>query len=271
MPATNDSPRSRRDVSRNYRRRRHRSTGHCTTRGGAGYDDNVALRSESIDGSASGEDDAFGDCWPSASVAFGHNWHVDAAAAVLDYIDLDEFDQGVLSLGARRGFTLDAWYLELGAYGTQLSLGHDVFERSATAEAPRQRAASVAEACCRAQLRATAVDGEGDFTGLSGARAELGVNYDWSWQAWSFGAYTRAELNDSEDDVFASRWVELGGQAQWSHVTALDVLGGRHAASHATPGPGGVARVLGRSPLDASARCDLEAVAAGPVVRALRT
>ena len=81
-------------------------------RGGAGYDDNVALRSESIDGSASGEDDAFAELLGSASVAFGQHWHVDAAAALLDYIDLDEFDQGVISLGARRGFALDAWYLE---------------------------------------------------------------------------------------------------------------------------------------------------------------
>ena len=45
---------------------------------------------------------------------------------------------------------------------------------------------------------------------------KLGVNYDWSWQAWSFGAWTRAELNDSEDDVFASQWTELGGLAQWA-------------------------------------------------------
>jgi len=184
-------------------------------RGGAGYDDNVALRSESIDGSASGEADAFAELLASASVAFGQNWHVDAAVAALNYIDLDEFDQGVLSLGARRGFALDAWYLEIGGYGTQFTLGHDVFERAAAAGVRATRSFT-GGGLLQAQFRATSVDGEGDFTGLSGARAELGVNYDWSRQAWSFGVYTRAELNDSEDDVFASRWVELGGLAQWA-------------------------------------------------------
>ncbi|HET9474134.1 MAG TPA: tetratricopeptide repeat protein [Steroidobacteraceae bacterium] len=183
-------------------------------RAGAGYDDNVALRSESIEGSASGEDDAFGELLASASVAFGKDWHVDAAAALLDYMELDEFDQGVVSLGARRGFALDAWYLETGGYGTQMTLGHDVFERSAAVGLRASR--TLGGGSLQAQFRASAVDGEGDFSGLSGARAELGAHYDWRWQSWSFGAHTRAELNDSEDDAFASRWVELGGLAQWS-------------------------------------------------------
>ena len=211
-------------------------------RGGAGYDDNVALRSESIDGSASGEDDAFAELLGSASVSFGQHWHVDAAAALLDYIELDEFDQGVISLGARRGFALDAWYLEAGGYGTQLTLGHDVFERSVAAGLRATRSFS-GGGLLQAHFRATAVDGEGDFSGLSGARAELGVNYDWSWQAWSFGAWTRAEVNDSEDDVFASRWVELGGLAQWALSPRWTFSAGgtlrrtRHPAQEASPEP----------------------------------
>ncbi len=236
MPATSVSPRSRHGASTNCRRSRRRLDWSLYARGGAGYDDNVALRSESIDGSASGEDDAFAELLGSASVSFGQHWHVDAAAALLDYIELDEFDQGVLSLGARRGFALDGWYLEAGGYGTQLTLGHDVFERSAAAGLRATRSFS-GGGLLQAQFRATAVDGEGDFSGLSGARAELGVNYDWSWQAWSFGAYTRAELNDSEDDVFASRWVELGGLAEWALSPRWTFSAGRRRASHATPAP----------------------------------
>ena len=209
-------------------------------RGGAGYDDNVALRSESIEGTASGEDDVFAELLASASVAFGQHWHADAAVAALDYIDLDEFDQGVLSLGARRGFTLDAWYLEVGGYGTQLTLGHDVFERSAAVGVRASRTLT-GGGLLQGQFRATSVDGEGDFSGLSGARAELGVNYDWNWQAWSFGAFTRAELNDSEDDMFASRWVELGGLAQWAMSPRWTFSAGgtlrrtRHPAQEVSP------------------------------------
>ncbi len=211
-------------------------------RGGAGYDDNVALRSESIESSGTGEDDVFAELLASASVSFGQDWQVDAAVAALDYTELDEFDQGVLSLGVRRGFSWDAWDLEAGGYGTQQTLAHDVFERSAGVGL---RATNTLRSggLLQAQIRATAVDGEGDFSGLSGSRAELGVNYDWSWQAWNFDAYTRAELNDSEDDVFASRWAELGGLAQWAMSPRWTFSAGgsvrrtRHPAQEVSPEP----------------------------------
>jgi hypothetical protein len=60
------------------------------------------------------------------------------------------------------------------------------------------------------------VNGEGDFSGLSGSRSELGLRYEWSGlQSWRFGGQARAEFNDSEEAVFASRWIEIGADAQW--------------------------------------------------------
>ena len=53
---------------------------------------------------------------------------------------------------------------------------------------------------------------------MSGSRTELGLEYLWSWQSWNFRAHARAENNDSEDDVFASRWAELGGEARWTPI-----------------------------------------------------
>ena len=79
-------------------------------------------------------------------------------------------------------------------------------------------------------MRVAAVDGVGDFSGLSGARSELGLQYDWGWQTWSFGAHTRAEFNDSEDEVFASRWLEFGADAQWA-VSPLWSVGRRGRAA----------------------------------------
>ena len=211
-------------------------------RGGVGYDDNVALRSDSLDSTASGEDDVFAEVLGSASVSFGQDWHVDAAAAFLDYIDLDDFDQGVFSLGVRRGFSLDDWYLEAGGYATQLTLGHDVFERSAAAGARATRDFGGGQ-FLRAFVRATAVDGEGDFSGLSGSRIELGASFDWNWEAWSFDVYTRGEINEAEDDVFASRWAELGGRAQWAMSPRWIFSAGgtlrrtRHPAQEVSPEP----------------------------------
>ncbi len=187
-------------------------------RTGAGYDDNVALRSESIDSSGSGEDDAFAELLLSASSSFARDWRVDAAVALLNYGDLDEFDQGAFSLGAARGFEPGGWYIEPGIYANYLTLGGDVYEQSAMASVRASRKFSGGRRL-QAWLGATAVDGEGDFSGLSGSRTDLGVRYEWSWQAWSFTAHARAENNDSDDEVFATSWAELGASAEWSLTT----------------------------------------------------
>ena len=48
-------------------------------------------------------------------------------------------------------------------------------------------------------------------------RSELGLKYEWEGpQSWRFGTQARAEFNDSEDDAFASRWIEIGADARWS-------------------------------------------------------
>ena len=108
-------------------------------RAGAGFDDNVALRSKLADSSGSGEDDAFGELLLSASSSFARDWRVDAAAALLNYGDLDEFDQGAFSLGGARGFAPGGWYLEPGLYANYLTLGGEVYEQSATASARATR------------------------------------------------------------------------------------------------------------------------------------
>jgi len=184
-------------------------------RTGAGYDDNVALRSDSIDGSASGENDAFAELLLSASSSFARDWRVDAAAALLNYRELDEFDQGAFSLGVARGFSPGSWYIEPGLYADHLTLGGDVYEQSAAANVRAVRKFRFA-GTLQAELRATAVDGKGDFAGLSGSREGIGLRYEWAWQAWGFGVQGRAEDNNSDDEVFATRWTELGATAQWA-------------------------------------------------------
>jgi tetratricopeptide (TPR) repeat protein len=194
-------------------------------RTGAGYDDNVALRSESIEGTGTGEDDIFAELLFAGSVTFSGRWRVDTAAGWLKYADLDEFDQSAFSVGGVRIFDLDDWQFELGAYGNYLTLGGDVYEQSAAAAARVTRNFSGGRRL-QAQFRATAVDGEGDFSGLTGSRTELGLRYDWSWQAWNFSAYTRGEINHADDEVFASRWAELGGTADYALSTRWNLTGG---------------------------------------------
>jgi hypothetical protein len=92
----------------------------------------------------------------------------------------------------------------------------------------------------RAQLRLSAVNGEGDFSGLSGSRSELGLRYEWGQNSWRFGTQARAEFNDSEEEIFASRWIEMGADAHWAVSPVWTFVAGatlrrtRHPAQSAT-------------------------------------
>lgn len=183
-------------------------------RGGGGHDDNIALRSDSVDSSATGEKDSYGELTLAGYYSFGA-WRLDAGAGMVEYFNRDEFSQNSLYLGAARGFRLDNWHFELGAYGTQLTFGGEVFERNLAASALATRMFE-GGGRLRAQLRASSVEGTGLFTGLTGNRTELGVFYDTNRGPWYFGAHTRAERNDSDDAIFASRWLQLGAEARYS-------------------------------------------------------
>jgi hypothetical protein len=184
-------------------------------RSGVGYDDNVALRSASIDTVGSGQDDAFGELMLAGSYSFRPSWRLDGAAGLLRYTDLDEFNQDALSFGVVHGMTLDAWYLEPGVFATQFSLGGDVYERSVAASLDATHELS-GRGRVRAQLRVSAVNGDGDFSGITGSRSELGLNYEWGHASWRFDAQARAEIDNTEDEAFASRWVEIGAEARWT-------------------------------------------------------
>lgn len=184
------------------------------TRAGVGYDDNVALRSASIDSSATGESDAYGELFVASTYSLAR-WRFDAGASLLQYQDLRDFNQGSYFIGAARGFTTDRWYFELGAVGAQASLGGDVYERT-VALGGHAFHTFRGGSQLRVQLRGTSVHGQGLFTGLTGARTELGVYLDKHWQRWDLGGHARAEDEDSNDPIFATRWMQLGADgAYW--------------------------------------------------------
>jgi tetratricopeptide (TPR) repeat protein len=206
------------------------------TRGGIGYDDNVALRSSSIESAASGDADSYGELIFAGSYSFDA-WRIDTAAAALEYMKQDQYSQSSFSLGASRGWRLENWYFELGAYGAQLSLGGEVFERNVAAALQASRA-FYGGSRLRAQVRAASVKGQGDFAGLTGRRTELGLYFDKSWRAWNFGAHTRAELDGSEDPIFETRWFQVGGEARyaWSPLWGVMAAAALRRISHAAQG-----------------------------------
>jgi len=184
------------------------------SRAGLGYDDNVALRSASFESSATGEKDAYGELVLATTYSFGQ-WRVDSGASLLQYQTLHDFNQNAYYLGGARSFRGDKWYFELGATGAQASLGGDTYERNVAVGGQATRLFA-GGARLRAQLRGTAVKGQGEFVGLTGQRRELGLYLEKRWRAWNFAAHTRAETDDSDDPIFASRWVQLGADADYS-------------------------------------------------------
>lgn len=184
-------------------------------RGGAGYDDNVALRSESIDTPGTGQGDSFALLLAAGSYNFLPHWRADGAAGISRYAKLDEFDQTALSLGVTRDFDIERWSIDVGGLATRLSLGGDVYEQSAAVSTQAKR--PIGPGTLRVQLQIATVDGEREFSGLSGTRTGGGVEYDWAaMNALTFTAHARGENNDCEDDVFASRWIEGGVAARWA-------------------------------------------------------
>jgi tetratricopeptide (TPR) repeat protein len=183
-------------------------------RGGAGHDDNIALRSETAAESATGAMDSFADLSLFANYSLG-GWRFDAGGSTVRYTEQNDFSQTSLYLGASRRFRLDNWYFELSAQGSQLSFGGEVFERTTTGGA---MAAWLFEGGgrLRAQARMGAVKGQGFFSGLTGDRTELGLYFDKPWRNWNFIAHTRAERNKSEDLIYATRWIQVGAEARYA-------------------------------------------------------
>ena len=208
------------------------------SRGGVGYDDNVSLRSSSIESAPTGAADSYAELIVAGSYSLGA-WRFDTGGALLEYLDLNEYSQSAFSLGAARGFRWDEWYFELGASGSQQSLGGEAYEQDLALGVQAVRT-FYGGSRFRALLRATSVAGEAAFTGLTGERTELGLYYDKIWRAWSFGAHTRAEINESEDPIFTSRWVQLGAEARyawsptWEFMATAALRRIRHAAQPGT-------------------------------------
>jgi tetratricopeptide (TPR) repeat protein len=210
------------------------------SRAGVGYDDNVALRSASFDSAATGQADAYGELILATTYSIGQ-WRVDTGASLLEYQDLHDFSQSNYYFGGARGFRTDQWYFELGATGSQASLGGDVYERDVAAGGQATRLFAGGSRL-RAQLRATSVQGQGLFTGLTGRRVESGLYFDQHWRGWSVGAHARAETDDSDDPVFTSRWFQLGADTGyeispvWNLALSAALRRTRHAAQPDTVG-----------------------------------
>jgi hypothetical protein len=192
----------------------------------AGYDDNVALVSSGDVLGVSGIDDTFAELQLAASAPLAGPWRFDAGLVLLDYQDLDSFDQLDLNAGARYRMPLGDWRGEAGLLLTYSTLDAEGFEsrRMLLLQATRSL---TDEWRLRARYRFSYIDGLGSFDGLDGTRHDLGVRGTWHSGSWDVVVEYRFDSTDYREETlsFDRHQVSVGAQralgGNWAVLAGL--------------------------------------------------
>ena len=170
---------------------------------GAGYDDNVALVSNSDVLGISGLGDAFGEGQFALSAPLGQPWRLDAGLMLLDYRELDSFDQVIGQAGASYRMNTGRWASEAAlefAYTLLDGTGFDN-EQIVTLQTGTKLDAHWSVS---GRYRFSNIDGLNDFTGVGGHRHEVSVRAGWNRDAWTVGAMYRFDTSDLRDESLSA-------------------------------------------------------------------
>jgi len=165
----------------------------------AGYDDNVALVSGGDVLGVSGTDDTFGELQVAATGPLVGPWRFDGGIVLLDYQDLDSFDQLTANAGARYRLPLGDWTGEAGLQLEYATLDSEGFQskRMLLLQATRPL---TGEWRLRVRYRFSDIDGLDGFQGLDGSRHELGIRGLWHRDTWDVRLEYRFDTSDYEDE-----------------------------------------------------------------------
>ncbi len=180
----------------------------------AGYDDNVALISGGEVLGVSGTDDTFAELQLAGSAPLVGDWRFDGGVVLLDYQDLDSFDQMSLNAGGRYRKTLREWTGEAGLQLTYATLDGDGFEskRMLLLQATRPLPDDWR---LRVRYRFSDIDGLDGFGGLDGTRHELGVRGLWRRDSWRVTLDYRFDASDYADDALSFDRHEISVDAEY--------------------------------------------------------
>jgi tetratricopeptide (TPR) repeat protein len=168
----------------------------------AGYDDNVALISGGDVLGVSGTDDTFAELQLAATTPLVGDWRFDGGLVLLDYTDLDSFDQLSINAGARYRMALREWAGEAGLQLTYATLDGNGFEnkRMLLLQATRPLPDDWR---LRVRYRFSDIDGLGGFDGLDGTRHELGLRGLWRRGSWDVTVDYRFDKSDYADEALS--------------------------------------------------------------------
>lgn len=164
----------------------------------AGYDDNVALVSGGDVLGVSGTDDTFGELQFAVAAPLRGPWRFDGGLVLLDYDDLDSFDQLNLNAGARYRVPIDKWNVDAGLQLLYSTLDGEGFENRQALLLQAMRPLTE-EWRLRARYRFSLIDGLSGFDGLDGHRHELGLRGTWRRGPWDVAIDYRFDSTDYDD------------------------------------------------------------------------
>ncbi len=179
----------------------------------AGYDDNVALVSGGDVLGVSGTDDAFGELQIAAAGPLVGPWRFDGSIVLLDYQDLDSFDQLTANTGARYRLPLGEWTGEAALQLSYSTLDREGFESKRMLLLQASRALSE-EWRLRARYRFSDIDGLDGFQGLDGYRHELGIRGVWHRDSWDVNLEYKFDTSDYDDESLSFSRHQLGVDVQ---------------------------------------------------------
>jgi Tetratricopeptide repeat len=193
----------------------------------AGYDDNVALVSDANVLGVSGLGDGFLEAQLALTAPLARLWQFDAGMVLIDYQELDIYDQDGLYAGGRYRRTAGNWSNEVGLQLAYSTLDGEGFENRQTV-ALQTGTSFGPEWRLRLRYRGSNVEGLSDFEELSGLRHEANVRLTKHREPWDMSLAYQFEVNDYDDEALSDRRQQLGftleRRVYGNWVTTLDAL-----------------------------------------------
>jgi hypothetical protein len=165
----------------------------------AGYDDNVALVSGGDVLGVSDTEDAFTELQLAFAAPLTGPWRFDGGLVMLDYQDLDSFDQLSINGGARYRLPVGDWNGEAGVQFVYSTLDSEGFQSKAMLILQGTRSLTE-EWRLRVRYRFSDINGLDGFEGLGGTRHELGVRGTWRRGSWDVNVQYRYDTTDYQEE-----------------------------------------------------------------------
>lgn len=189
----------------------------------AGYDDNVALVSNSEVLGISGTEDSFAEAQLAFSAPLTGPWRLDAGLSYTDYQDLDSFDQLGVSGGGRYRWNTGGWRHDAGLQLSYSTLDGEGFETRRTLLL-QTTTHVLGDARLRLRYRFNDIEGLDDFSGLTGNRHEAGARIIWTQPTWDFGAEYQFDVGDYDDSSLSATRHRVSLELQRSFAVSWAVM-----------------------------------------------